>query len=94
MLAGRSDEDWIRVELVAGRNYDIRLSGVGPEAVLDTVLTIYDSDGEEIASNDDIETEALNVFSMLELSPDSTGTVTLQDFNMADVMDACFVFYT
>ena len=56
VLAGRSGEDWLRVELVAGRNYDIRLSGVGPEAVLDTVLTIYDSDGKEIAANDDIET--------------------------------------
>ncbi len=73
VLAGRSDEDWIRVELVAGRNYDIRLSGVGPEAVLDTVLTIYDSDGEEIATNDDIELEALNYFSMLEFTPESSG---------------------
>ena len=73
VLAGRSDEDWIRVELVEGENYDIRLSGVGPEAVRDTVLTIYDSDGEEIATNDDIEAEALNVFSMLEFSPDSSG---------------------
>ena len=73
VLADKSDEDWIRVELVEGENYDIRLSGIGPEAVPDTVLTIYNSDGEEIASNDDIETEALNVFSMLEFSPDSTG---------------------
>ena len=73
VLADKSDEDWIRVELVEGRNYDIRLSGIGPEAVPDTVLTIYDSDGEEIAYNDDIETEALNVFSMLEFSPDSSG---------------------
>ena len=73
VLADRSDEDWIRVELVEGEDYDIRLSGIGPEAVPDTVLTIYDSDGEEIATNDDIEWEALNVFSMLEFSPDSTG---------------------
>ena len=73
VLADNSDEDWIRVELVEGKNYDIRLHGIGPEAVPDTVLTIYDSDGEEIASNDDIETEALNVFSMLEFSPDSSG---------------------
>ncbi|MCY4362982.1 MAG: pre-peptidase C-terminal domain-containing protein [Gammaproteobacteria bacterium] len=73
VLAGRSDEDWIRVELVAGKNYDIRLSGIGPEAVPDTVLTIYDSDGEEIASNDDIEVEALNLFSMLEFTPESSG---------------------
>ena len=73
VLADKSDEDWIRVELVEGEHYDIRLSGIGPEAVPDTVLTIYDSDGEEIAYNDDIETEALNVFSMLEFSPESSG---------------------
>ena len=73
VLAGRSDEDWIRVELVQGRHYDIRLSGIGYEAARDTILTIYDSDGEEIAANDDIEWEALNAFSMLEFSPESSG---------------------
>ena len=73
VLAGKSDEDWIRVELVEGENYDIRLSGIGPEAVPDTVLAIYDSDGEEIAANDDIELESDNYYSMLEFSPDSTG---------------------
>ena len=73
VLAGKSDEDWIRVELVEGENYDIRLSGIGPDASPDTVLTIYDSDGEEIAANDDIELESDNYYSMLEFSPDSTG---------------------
>ena len=73
VLEGRYDEDWIRVELVEGEMYDIRLSGIGPEAVIDTVLTIYNSDGKEIASNDDIEVESLNLFSMLEFSPDTTG---------------------
>ena len=73
VLAEKSDEDWIRVELVEGKNYDIRLFGIGPDASPDTVLTIYDSDGEEIATNDDIELEADNYYSMLEFSPDSTG---------------------
>ena len=73
VLKGMYDEDWIRVELVEGEKYDIRLSGIGPEAVTDTVLTIYNSDGKEIVSNDDIEVESLNLFSMLEFSPDTTG---------------------
>ena len=73
VLADKTDEDWIRVELVEGRNYDIRLHGIGPDASPDTVLTIYDSDGEEIAANDDIELESDNYYSMLEFSPDSTG---------------------
>ena len=73
VLADKSDEDWIRVKLVEGENYDIRLFGIGLEAASDTVLTIYDSDGEEIVSNDDIELESDNYYSMLEFSPDSTG---------------------
>ncbi len=36
MLDSRFDEDWIRVELVAGKSYDIRLQGVGLDAVADT----------------------------------------------------------
>ena len=77
VLADKSDEDWIRVELVEGRSYDIRLHGIGLEAVIDTVLTVYDSDGEEIASHDDIEWEALDRFSMLEFTPEYTGTYYL-----------------
>ncbi len=73
VLADKTDEDWIRVELVEGRNYDIRLHGIGPDASPDTILTIYDLDGEEIAVNDDIELESDNYYSMLEFSPDSTG---------------------
>ncbi len=67
------DEDWIRVELVEGRNYDINLRGIGPEAIVDPLLKIFNSDGEEVAENDDIESESWNLFSMLEFSPDSTG---------------------
>ena len=77
VISDTSDEDWIRVELVEGRNYNIRLSGIGPEAVTDTVLTIYDSEGEEVASNDDIESEAYNLFSMLEFSPEHSGAYYL-----------------
>ena len=40
MLDSRFDEDWIRVELVAGKSYDIRLQGIGLDAVEDTVLKI------------------------------------------------------
>ena len=73
VLSDKSDEDWIRVELVAGESYDIRLRGIGPEAVLDTVLKIFNSDGDEVAGNDDIDTEAVQVNSMVEFSPDTTG---------------------
>ena len=45
----------------------------GSDPVADTVLKIFNSEGEEIAFNDDIETESLNLFSMVEFSPDATG---------------------
>ena len=77
VLSDKSDEDWIRVELLEGKNYDIRLNGIGPEAVIDTVLTVYDSDGEEIATHDDIEWEAADRFSMLEFTPEHTDTYYL-----------------
>ncbi|MDE0512862.1 MAG: pre-peptidase C-terminal domain-containing protein [Gammaproteobacteria bacterium] len=76
-LADRSDEDWVKVELEAGESYDIRLHGIGPEAVPDSVLTLYDAEGEEVASNDDIEYEAYNLFSMLEFSPEHSGVYYL-----------------
>ena len=72
-LADKSDEDWIRVELVAGESYDIRLRGIGPEPVFDTVLKVFNSDGKEVACNDDIDTAAVQVNSMVEFSPDTTG---------------------
>ncbi len=73
VISAPDDDDWVRVELVEGRSYDIRLSGIGPEAVIDPVLKIYNADGEEVAENDDIDWESLNIFSMLEFSPDSSG---------------------
>ncbi len=73
VLSDRSDNDWIRVELSEGKDYDIRLHGIGPEAVVDTVLKIFDADGEEVACNDDIDTDAVQVNSMVEFSPDTSG---------------------
>ena len=72
-----SDEDWIAVELVAGKSYDIRLTGRGAEAVTDTMLKVFNAAGEEVASNDDIEWQALELFSMLTFTPDESGTYYL-----------------
>ena len=48
VLSSGSDRDWVAVELVAGRSYDITLEGIGPDAVTDTVLTIYNADGKAV----------------------------------------------
>lgn len=47
------DRDWHRVELEAGGSYVIDLKGAGANALDDPYLRLYDSNGREIASNDD-----------------------------------------
>ena len=77
VLSTNADEDWVAVELLAGRGYDIKLEGIGPEAVTDTVLRVFDANGKEVASNDDIEWEALELFSRVEFTPDESGVYYL-----------------
>ena len=72
-LEDMNDEDWIRVDLVAGETYDISLSSSGDNGAADTVLKIFNSAGEEVAGNDDIDTGAGNHNSMVIFSPDSSG---------------------
>ena len=76
-LTTASDEDWVAVDLVAGRSYDIRLAGAGSDAVTDTMLKVFNAAGQEVASNDDIDWQALELFSMLTFTPDESGTYYL-----------------
>ena len=69
----RLDEDWIKVELVAGQTYDIRLDYAGSDGTIDTMLRIYDSAGEQVAYNDDIDVDAVEYSSMVEFSPETGG---------------------
>ena len=69
----KEDEDWIRVDLVAGETYEIGLAGSGDNGAADTILTIFNSAGERVARNDDIDTVAGNLNSMVTFSPDSSG---------------------
>ena len=73
LLDGVTDQDWVRVELDAGRRYDIRLTGVGPDADTDTVLRLYDAGGEQVAFNDDVEYAAGKVNSLVMFTPAVTG---------------------
>ena len=67
------DEDWVRVELVAGRTYHLRLAGSDADAGLDTVLTLYNADGERLAVNDDVNFSAGRVNSRLTVTPAADG---------------------
>ena len=73
VLADRSDEDWIRVDLVEGKTYDITLDGIGPDADTDTVLRIYNPDGEQVGFHDDVDYAAGKVNSKLTFSPEATA---------------------
>ena len=74
MLDSRFDEDWIRVELVEGKMYDITLSGIGPDVDTDTVLRIYNPEGVQVGFHDDVDYAAGKVNSRLTFSPEATAT--------------------
>ena len=72
-LDGKDDEDWIQVDLVAGETYEINLAGSGDNGAADTILEVFNSDGERVARNDDIDTAGGNLNSMVTFTPDSSG---------------------
>lgn len=47
------DADWYSVELVEGRPYRFYVDGIDPDALADPLLTLYDSQGNQIAVDDD-----------------------------------------
>ena len=73
-LGERFDEDWVRIELQEGLTYEISLTGNGADGTDDTILRIYNSAGVQVAMNDDVDLAAGNLFSMLDFTPESSGT--------------------
>src|SRR5712671_5921866 len=47
------DQDWYRIDLVAGHQYTFELSGFGKGALPDAYLHLFNASGIEIASDDD-----------------------------------------
>ena len=72
-FSSKFDEDWIRVNLVKGKTYQITLAGVGTNSGADTILRIFNSAGEQLAYNDDADLAAGKLNSMVTFSPDTTG---------------------
>ena len=68
-----NDEDWIRIELTAGMVYTISLSGTGEGGSNDTVLKLFNSKGELIDINDDIDGPKGDLNSKLEFPPEVSG---------------------
>ena len=76
-LGERFDEDWLRIELQAGLTYEINLTGDGSDGAEDTILRIYNSAGQQVAVNDDVDFAAGNLFSMLAFTPETSGVYYL-----------------
>ena len=76
-IASTSDKDWFRVDLEAGKVYQIDLEGwpTGRGTLLDPYLTLLDGSGNLIENNDDISTANLN--SQLVFTPTAAGTYYL-----------------
>lgn len=47
------DADWFAINLVEGRPYRFNVVGAESDGLADPVLTLYDSEGHEVASDDD-----------------------------------------
>lgn len=77
MFSSNVDRDWVRVELEAGKTYDINLTGAGDNSAADTILRIYDADGNLLAVNDDKDFAGGELNSTLAFSPESSGVYYL-----------------
>ena len=53
MINSDGDSDWFAVNLVEGRPYRFNLQGTEPDPLANPVLTLYDAEGKEVASDDD-----------------------------------------
>ena len=75
-IGGETDSDWVRVELTAGTTYNFATTAPAGAAdgIADTVLVLYDADGNLVAGNDD---SSGTLYSSLLLTPEADGTYYL-----------------
>lgn len=52
-INSNDDVDWFGITLVEGRPYRFNVQGADSDPLADPVLTLYDSEGHEVASDDD-----------------------------------------
>ena len=74
-LDSKPDKDWIRIDLVKGKTYQITLSGRGsaPDKAEDTILELLDSKGGFIEKNDDIDVTKGILDSQLMVTAKTSG---------------------
>ncbi len=81
-IGGEADSDWVRVELAAGSSYTFSTAAGASGSITDTVLVLYDADGNLVAGNDDVNG---SLFSTLLHTPEADGTyyIAVQGFDGA-----------
>ncbi|MBD8876642.1 M10 family metallopeptidase C-terminal domain-containing protein [Roseibium polysiphoniae] len=75
------DRDWVAVTLVGGQSYSIELTGTGASPLADAYLRLYDSSGNQIASDDDGGT---GYNSALRFTASTSGTYFLGAASFGD----------
>lgn len=73
ILADNTDQDWVKVELLARKTYEISLAGADDNSQADTVLRVFNSEEEQVAANDDIDFDGGRRDSMVTFSPQADG---------------------
>lgn len=53
IIGAPDDADWFAIELIEGRPYRFSAQGIEPNALPDPYLRLYDSQGNEVAADDD-----------------------------------------
>ncbi len=73
-----NDSDWVRVNLVAGRTYRIEVDGSAAiPSNTDTLLTLRNSAGVQLAVNDDAGGANASLYSLLTFTATTTGVYYL-----------------
>ena len=87
------DDDWYQVQLIAGNDYNISLSGISSDkgTLFDPNLKIYDNNGQLITGDDD---GGVGLDSSLTFSPTSTGNYFVSASAYADATYTATGTYT
>ena len=67
------EQDWVRIELVAGQRYEFNLTGTGADELDDPYIRLFDETGTLIAENDDISLGTI-LDSRLGFTAQTSGT--------------------
>ena len=90
VLQALGDHDWFKVQLTAGTDYVINLTGQdgGGGTLDDPTLTLHDANGLQIATNDDIDSTTLD--SRLVIHPTASGTSYVEASSIDELTSGSF----